>query len=278
MDKNDQNVSDMELKIEALNSAKYNRVYALNGYKLPEDKDTYDKYTPLSRLNPDELVFVSPKMWSDPYETRFYDVDYSKRGLFAPELFCMCLTSKQATNEDAMWRMYAVKGEEMVKARVNIQRILDGLDKEAQAKKFKVYIGNVEYISATELRSITLKSEAGKHFFRDSSGALNMSLCQFLSLMSLKRVAFSYENEVRIFIVPDEDSTLDISDNLAKVSCSRYITDVTVSPYPVVHVPFPYPDNNSSQLVRRNNAIAKLNLDASHVKKSDFFRCPKLSI
>ena len=55
----------------------------------------------------------------------------------------------------------------------------------------------------------------------------------YLSLMLLKRKAFKYENEVRIFLVKKK-----ISEKLLKVKCNykatKIVSNVMLSPYPPV--------------------------------------------
>ena len=217
----------------------FSNVYSLNDYSLPEGKDTYNKYLPLSYLKKDldnsTITFVSPITWTDPFELRYYKIKYSNLipAFNEPDIYCMCLTEKQAENEDAMWRVYAKPGEEMVKAYYSISDLLTILSHEGEQYGFDVYIGRVIYADKTEI-----KNASPKHIS-------NFSLVHYLTLMSIKRKAYKYENEVRIFLVPNSsfDSSL-IDENLMLVKNRnnlKYVNRVIVSPYPPIYVPFPNP-------------------------------------
>ena len=62
------------IKIKSELYQDYKHIYMLNGLTLSDDYPLY-KYMPYNRLvssvNNNELVFVSPKAWIDPFERRF---------------------------------------------------------------------------------------------------------------------------------------------------------------------------------------------------------------
>ncbi len=257
----------------------YQHIYSLNNYTLPYDKNTYDKntydkYMPLSRVCKNSVTFVSPSSWEDTFETRYYKADYHNIGFSEPDIYCLCLTSKQATNEAAMWKMYAQAGEEMVKVRFNINNLLDSLESAAKQYGFDVYMGEVMYISAEEIRKKITQSNL-KFFPKHTA----FSLVHYLTLMSLKRLAFSFENEVRIFIVPAENCRCELPANRLPINCVNHISDVRVSPYPVLQESFPKSDGEGAQKVKQINALNALMMDKRRVQISHLYdKCPKVAI
>ena len=253
----------------------YTRVYALNGYHIPidnEDKDVYHKYIPLGYLSDyisnRRITFVSPSTWNDPFETRYYQIGYKKIWHDEPSIFCMCLTDKQAQNEDAMWIRYAKPGDEMVKINLVIKDLLDLLEYQGGKMGFKAYVVEVIYVSKTGIMGITKKNST---FFPK-----NFHIEHYLTLMSLKRSSFSYENEIRIFIVPDSKKD-DLLFHVPASNITTIINKITVSPYPIVYSPFPNPDSMTYLNVRKAKNEKKfpgITVEASRL----FEDCPKCKL
>ena len=126
------------------------------------------------------------------FEKRFFRINYPKLvpTFVEPVIHCLCLTSKHASNEDAMWRMYAKPGLEMIKADYKITSLLKELDTAAQRNHFSVFVGQVVYLAKKDI--LSLKPSKIKNF----------NLETYLTLLCLKRLAYSYEYEVRFFVVP----------------------------------------------------------------------------
>ena len=233
--------------------AGYNNIYGLNGYQIPGDKDTIYKYTPLHYLIDDvynnRLSFVSPDNWEDSFETRYYKLDNYQRklGFTEPEIFCMCLTSKQAENEDAFWRRYARAKAQMVWVKYDINELFKALDTFAEENNIKIFIGEAIYLDKAEILRIT--PTQNKIFFPQAPKKFDIE--HYLSLMSLKRGAFSYENEIRIFVVSNDgfDESVKVyrvSENCSHVqtlsvttqSKQSHIKEVRISPYAPVNENF----------------------------------------
>ena len=249
----------------------FKNIYSLNGYTLPTDKDVFHKYLPLTYLTGDinnkTITFVSPTKWSDSFETRYYQLkNYNKKiGFNEPCIFCMCLTSKQSTNEDAMWRVYAKPHEEMVKANINIKNLLKILDSQSIEQNFKVYIGEVIYTNKKDILEITPKKN--KVFFSNNFGTAN-----YLSLMSLKRCAYNYENEIRIFIVFDNENN-EYTYPLKHNGNIPYIDKVTISPYSKIKSNI---KPVSSRTISRRQSKTQREIPNITVERSRLFeKCPK---
>lgn len=242
----------------------YTNIYGLNEYQIPTNKDDIYKYIPSYYLKDDisnnRITFVSPSMWEDTLETRYYRLsNYNKLGFSEPKIFCMCLTAKQAENEDAFWHRYAPMDDELLKVHFNIRELFKLLDQYATNNNLKVYIGEAIYVNKTQILAIT--PTKNRLFFPQK-----FDMEHYLSLMSLKRVAYCYENEVRIFIVAEDvDFNLDVkvkNKNLLHVNYSSsnphrqypHIDQIRISPYPQSSMPFPKPDKTCN-INRRLAAI-----------------------
>ena len=195
----------------------YSHIHMLNGYAFPKDKSTVFKYMPLDRLvksvENNELVFVSPNAWYDPFEQLYYGVDCSSRGYITEDIACMCVSEKSSTNEDASWRVYADSSDKAVRVSIDQTALLNLLEDYASTNGFKVYIGKVDYsFEKKEIKSLHTPSSVNHSTYFPNY----MSREHYLSVMLLKRKAFQYENEVRIFLVKDK---IDFRNNLLCVPC-----------------------------------------------------------
>ena len=182
----------------------YKHIHLLNGLSLAQI-DTLYKYMPYDRLMNcvanSELAFVSPATWVDPFERRFWKTDYSRKYNFIqPEIACMCLTIKSSTNEEASWKMYADSKSKALRISFNVKQLLDTLESYAQINHCAIYIGQAIY--SLERRAIVGLHHKVNEFFPIN----NFSLEHYLTLMCLKRKAFAFENELRIFIVNNNNT------------------------------------------------------------------------
>lgn len=216
----------------------YHHIHMLNGYTFPKDKSTVFKYMPLDRLvqcvDKGILVFVSPTTWYDPFEQLYYGIKCTSRGYATEDIACMCVSEKSSTNEDASWKVYAgTDNKKTVRISLEQEKLLQLLEEYAELNGFEVYIGKVNYsFEKREIKSMYLPSSPHyKDYFPNV-----MTREHYLSLMLLKRKAFNYENEVRLFLVKD-NIPFD-GNNMLKIPCDYrrlgIISNVMLSPYPPV--------------------------------------------
>ena len=218
---------------------KYRHIHMLNGYKFPADKSTVFKYMPLERLvqsvKDKALVFVSPEAWYDPFEQLYYGIDCSARDYNTEDIACMCVSEKSSTNEDASWRVYAGSSDKSVRVSFEQEALMGVLDEFADNNGYEVYIGKVDYsFEKKEIKDIYKSSSSLHHIYFP----YQMSREHYLSLMLLKRKAFQYENEVRIFLVKNK---IPFKNNLLSIPCDylsdqqpKLISNLMLSPYPPV--------------------------------------------
>ena len=228
-------------RIEERRLRSYKHIHTLNGYSLPKDKGTFFKYMSLDRfvsnIHNKEFVFVSPELWKDPFEKIYYGINCSSRGYTTQDIACLCITEKSSSNEDASWKAYTDSGEKAVRISINQQLFLELLDDYAENNDYEVYIGRALYgLDKKEIQNLYLLNSPYHSLFFPNQ----MKLMHYLSVMTLKRHAFEYENEVRVFLVKKEGKII-FDDYLVKIYCDYdlygIVTDVMLSPYPVISAP-----------------------------------------
>lgn len=150
------------------------------------------------------LYLVEPILWPDPYESRFYTADYKNISNFSPtKLFCTCFT--QQVSSEAAWKMYNITRNGIASRTIRFEfrrsSLLHTLDTQI-AQDGKIYIGNAIYDYTTQkIDRLHLREEnLYNHFFG------NFSLEKFIYLLLLKRKAYTYEEEVRLFFVLNENN------------------------------------------------------------------------
>lgn len=170
------------------------------------------------------IRFKQPSCWNDDFEKLFYQAKYSSIismdvTNYTPRLNACCFTYQSETN--AAWNMYRYNWKEtrgrVVCFELNEKKLLIELSKYAKKENSMIYQGYVDYrISADDIKNLYKKSSKYYRIYFE-----NFSLQNYLSLMLLKRNAYSYEQETRFFIIPqnqDVQDELDIPLSLNKVT------------------------------------------------------------
>ena len=144
-------------------------------------------------------MFCEPSKWNDNFESRFYCAKFSSdKSIYAPKLFATCVTRKQ--NNEAAWKVYAHGhglGSHCVQLELDVIKLRDELRKSDSMYEFvekKVKYERENYILNLHDRK---KTEYQNYFNPFSINA-------FINLLSLKRDAYEYEDEVRFFAIPRE--------------------------------------------------------------------------
>lgn len=159
------------------------------------------KYMPLDTfilsLSNKSLRFVEPSIWSDQYEQKFYCANYhfSDAEQSAPKVYATCFTRKQ--NSNAAWKVYSHGtgiGMYCVQLELDAVKLREQLDH----SKFKIFEKRVKYETESIICNIHKpKSLQYKQYFSP------FSFEHFLDLLSLKRDAYDFEDEIRIFAKPE---------------------------------------------------------------------------
>lgn len=179
----------------------YQRVGTVNeqGDKLYYSK--LFKYMPLDTfilsLNSGSIRFVEPSVWDDQYEKRFYCANYHFPGAenSTPRVYATCFTSKSVSN--AAWKVYSHNkglGAYCVQLEINVVKLRNQIE----SSGMKIVEKKVVYMPESKIRDTHKRGSElyGKYFSE-------FNIHRFLELLSIKRNAYDYEKEVRMFVIPD---------------------------------------------------------------------------
>ena len=204
----------------------YKRVYSLGGYN---PKDDFCKYLPFKRLKSQlqhgylKLSFVSPMCWADPFERLYFDMDYSKFGFSLPSVRCFCVSEDSATTygADAMWLAYGVPDDKVIRVTFKSKNILYALDKYAQDNDCQIVLSRMDYEYS--------RKKLEDHKPLEAYGHREISIDDYLLLLSLKRKAFSYEQEIRFFLISKKEMSSYIT-YVEVPSSTDVIKKITIAP------------------------------------------------
>lgn len=144
------------------------------------------------------LTFVSPVLWNDPFEKLFFresiqigKIEYSVR--------CICMTYDWIESEEAAW-LRSGEDSEVVRVEYDFDKLCAELN---GMMDYDFYFSIVDY-SLPRQDIITLSND-----YKGGKWAPN-SIDDYLNVISLKRKAFMYENEIRLFMVKKQPINGDI--------------------------------------------------------------------
>ena len=152
----------------------------------------------LQSLKEKYIWFANPSTWKDPFEKRFLEAKYIKNGKevnfnWKDKVFCTCLTQTQTS--EAYWNIYK-HNNIGIEFKINRKILLEELKKYDDT--YNIYVGRAEYLKTSDikrdLREIPFSPAIAPNV------KLNSDIFA-ARLFLLKRVAFRYEDEIRIIIV-----------------------------------------------------------------------------
>lgn len=189
--------SDAKIKEEVRDRKLYTKVYK---YMTIE--------TFLVSLYAKTWRFFEPNKWNDKFEQRFYCADYKNLGMehMTPQLFATCVTREK--NSEAAWKVYSHGqglGSHCVQLELDIDKLRIELNKN-DLKIAEMYVVYKEEKFILELHNKN-KSKAYEAYFS------SFSLKKFLKLLTLKRNAYKYENEIRLFAIPKGNASRSIGND-----------------------------------------------------------------
>lgn len=161
----------------------------------------------LKTLNNKQLWFSNPVTWKDPFEKRFIEARYNDNGketdfIWKDQVFCICMT--QTLTSEAYWNTYTHQ-QIGIEFRIEKVKLLDELRR--YTRQYDIYIGKVEYMKIADI-----KRELGKIPFQAPVPKIK-SPEWYARLLLLKRIAYKYEDEIRIIIVK-KNKTKELGINL----------------------------------------------------------------
>ena len=220
----------------------YTRIFH-DGLKIKEIADEKKNYAIVYKYMTLEAFMISlyaktwrffePNKWNDKYEQRFYCANYKILGAenATPQLFATCVTQKK--NSEAAWKVYS-HGQGLCAHCVQLELNIDKLRTELISNGLRIAEMPVEYKDEKyilNLHNQEKNDDYTKYF-------TSFSFEKFLKLLTLKRDAYSYEREVRLFAIPKinaprstgstslyKDLAIDWSKVIRKVRIDKDCTD-----------------------------------------------------
>ena len=224
--------------------------------------NTLYKYMTASRVlellenDTHSLGFVSPDKWYDPYETKFLNTDYTAlNGYKQPPVYCFCARMDNH-NEEASWKIYKKENEPLLRMSIRTIDLLLAIDRFAKNNECDVYFSKVDYrLKKSEIDNLHIPSLSPYYnkFFEHFDDK------QYVKVMSLKRWAFSYENEYRIFIIPRNPDKI----------ANHLVDNILFIPVPtkmVTRFTF-YPANKPNASLTSQIEMAKYNAEYKLIKE-----------
>lgn len=166
-------------------SMRYNKVYKYM---------TLDAF--LTSLYCGTWRFFEPSKWNDKFEQRFYCANYSLPSAKGntPQLFATCVT--KVKNSEAAWKVYS-NGQGLGAHCVQLELDIVELRKQLRASGLRFEEKIIIYEPENVIMDLHKKR---KPHYKKYFGSFTLK--SFLDLLSLKRDAYTYEQELRLFIIP----------------------------------------------------------------------------
>lgn len=188
------------------------------------------KYMPLefalSSLKEKYLWFVNPIIWKDPFEKRFINAEYDEGGNniefpLKGKVFCICMTQTQTS--EAYWNIYNA-GQLGISFTFSREKLLEILNDFSNNNNYDIYIGKVIYLHTPELKQSKLSniSVFGSNFKWNKKTQIQLLL--------LKRIAFEYENEIRIIMIKRNKTKEDGVKLPYNIEAKELVKRVTLDP------------------------------------------------
>lgn len=173
-----------------------------------------------------KYYFSNPESWNDPCEKKFLAENLNK-GLKLPCIRALCSSNSTVDSEEALWFVdRGQKDEPMVCTYINLHSFLEELCRNLP-ENVGVFVSQINYrrnlknLSAEKVREYlsSLKTE-------------NVTE-EYIKILSLKRTAFAYEDEIRIFLVCAEAFESDVKDSFAvkNMNYNNFVKEVLLPPF-----------------------------------------------
>lgn len=211
----------------------FSNVFFMGKMALNWDSLRVYRYVPFSRaksmINEKKLTFLSPDLWEDPFEKRYYDVKVVNDGKEkkVPKMACLCTTSSGNENAAAFWNCSRGSSETYLRLTLDLYKLCEILNSFAKKNKAKIYVSAMNYdYDRKEIEKI----------YKDKDFMSEKQLDDlYVKLMSLKRKEFKYENEIRFFIVWSDESKFPKFDESKKIEVGikkidSLITSILIEP------------------------------------------------
>lgn len=144
------------------------------------------------------LRFVEPSLWKDKFESRFYCAKYlvPHKPEDIQQLFATCVT--RCRNNEAAWKVYS-HGQGLGSHCVQLELDIVKLREELRKNSYRIEEKPVDYRNEYYIMNLhSCESRDYKKYFRP------INFDRFLDLLTLKRDAYTHEQEIRLFAIPKQ--------------------------------------------------------------------------
>ena len=188
------------------------------------------KYMPLEfalgTIKDKYLWLCNPAIWKDPFEKRFINAKYldggaEKKYPIKGQLFCMCMT--QTATSEAHWNTYS-NGQIGMSLKIRREQLLEILKN--HTSDYDIYVGRVNYLKTNDIKKKLSEIETIKDIKPLSIGNRNVQI----QLLFLKRIAFQYEDEIRILAVKKHKTKENGIKLSYSIEPSKLIDTITIDP------------------------------------------------
>ena len=150
----------------------------------------------LKTLSNKQLWFANPITWKKKKKKRFIEATFINNGKttnfqWKNKVFCICMT--QTATSEAYWNTYS-NSQIGIEFRINKDILFNEL--ESIKNQYDIFIGKVEYMKTADIRKVPLSHIP----FSEPVPVLNTPEWN-ARLLLLKRIAYKYEDEIRIILV-----------------------------------------------------------------------------
>lgn len=182
----------------------------------------YMRISNLGEMMNGKMRFESPFRWTDPFEYLFYESDI-KIGNKTYSVACCCFTLDSSSNEESLWKVHSNNSQNANDTIIRVAMKLDVLCKTLAKSNpdYTFYVSDVDYsMSREQILNLHTKRQ-GKY----------KSIDEYITDLTIKRRAFKFENELRIFAV--KEGIIQFKDFFCMINIKftkSLITSVTLPP------------------------------------------------
>ena len=177
-----------------------------------------------------QLRFDVPTRWADPFEKLFYQ-NIVTVGNKTYHVVCLCFINDVNEGEESLWHVHGDINNNYkkrladfkVRASFNVQTLCKSLSKTNTNTTF--YFAPIDY---------SLTRDQILQRYQNRKNVPYATIEEFIDDMLVKRKAFSYENEMRLFAVSEKPFNIENNFCLMKLKkVKSVITSVTLPPIPI---------------------------------------------
>lgn len=206
--------------------------------KLLEKKTIVSRYMPYARflqsVRSRQLVFISPEMWTDPFEKIYLESNISNGetsiSFTSKQVACLCFTKHRFGNSDAFWKTFKTNvSQQLVRVEFNIMNVIEQICSLLKGMNVNVYVSVMNYrLNCNEIKN------PKKFIPKIEENVDNTTDLEklYVKMLSYKRMAFAYEKEIRIFIVAKNDICKENLFSLKKMAYEKAIEKIWLEPLP----------------------------------------------